>query len=64
MKSVIEKAESMKGKTDPRYTLKTDEMEELYRDSGDWFYVIVNSFHFGYLQGMRAAKAEMNKSVK
>lgn len=60
-KSVIEKAESMVGKINPYYALKTDEALELCKDSGDEFHMVVNSFRYGYLQGMKAAKAELEK---
>lgn len=60
-KSVIEKAESMIGKINPHYTLKSDELEELHNGSKSWFHVIANSFRYGYMQGMKAAKAEMKK---
>ena len=60
-KSVIEKAESMIGKINPYYTLKSDELMELHNGSKDWFHAIVNSFRYGYMQGVKAAKAEMKK---
>lgn len=60
-KSVIKKAESMVGKINKRYLLSASEVAELYNDSDDWFYAICNSFRYGYLQGMKAAKAEMKK---
>ncbi|MDD3251915.1 MAG: hypothetical protein PHV18_05075 [Lachnospiraceae bacterium] len=60
-KSVIEKAENMIGKINPHYTLRTNEIVELHNGSEYWFRVIVNSFRYGYMQGMKAAKAEMKK---
>lgn len=60
-KSVIEKAESMAGKINPYYVLRTNELMELHNGSEDWFHAIVNSFRYGYMQGMKAAKAEMNR---
>ena len=60
-KSVIEKAESMAGKINKRYLLSAGEVVELHNGSGDWFRAICNSFRYGYMQGMKAAKAEMKK---
>lgn len=61
-KSVIEKAESMVGKINKRYLLSASEVAELYNGSEDWFHAICNSFRYGYMQGVKAAKTEMKKS--
>lgn len=58
-KSVIERIESVKGKVNERYSLRASEMVELYSQSRDLFHVITNSFEYGYLQGMKATKAEL-----
>lgn len=60
-KSIIEKAESMRGKINKHYLLNASEVAELYKGSDDWFHAICNSFRYGYMQGMKAAKAEMKK---
>ena len=61
LKNVVEKAESMIGKIPAGYELNTAQVAELYEKSPDWFHLIGNSFRFGYLQGMRAAKAEAKR---
>lgn len=58
VKNVVEKAESMRGKIPAGYVLSTKQITELYEKSPDWFHLIENSFHFGYLQGMKAAKTK------
>lgn len=60
-KSVIEKSESMIGKIDPRYALKSIEIAEIQNGSENWFYAICHSFNYGYMQGVKAAKAEMKR---
>lgn len=64
MKNVIEKAEAMKGKINPYYDLRYGETMEIYGNSSDPFALIVNSFRFGYMQGMKAAKAEMKANKR
>lgn len=61
MKNVVEKAKTMHGKINPRYDLRVNEIVEIYDTYGGNFDVICCSFKFGYLQGMKAAKAEMKK---
>lgn len=62
VKNVIEKAGSMSGKIPSGYQLDASQIVELYEAfSFDWFRLIVNSFRFGYLQGMKATKAEMKR---
>lgn len=58
VKNVVEKAESMAGKIPAGYALSMKQITEIYEDSQDWFHLIVNSFNFGYLQGMKATKAK------
>lgn len=62
IKNVIEKAEAMTGKINPAYNINCMHVVEIYEGSGgDWFRSIVNGFKIGYMQGMKAAKAEMKK---
>lgn len=61
-KSVVEKAESMVGKINKHYLLSAGEVAELYNDSDDWFHAICNSFRYGYMQGVKATKAELRKN--
>ena len=65
VKNVVEKAESMMGKIPNGYQMSISQVVEFYDAfSNDWFSLIINSFQFGYMQGMKAAKAEMKKAVK
>lgn len=63
VKNAVEKAESMRGKIPEGYQLNTNQIVEFYKAySSDWFGLIVNSFRFGYLQGMKAEKANAKKA--
>ena len=64
MCNVINKARAMAGKINPYYTMRLNNIEEIYKNSDDHIDMIYNSFCFGYMQGMKAAKAEMKKAVK
>lgn len=61
-KNIIQKAQDMIGKINPYYDLRYSNVIEIYEDSSGIFDMISNSFRFGYLQGMKAAKAEMRKA--
>lgn len=49
------------GEINGRYDMCTDNAKDIYGASNDFFDMIVNGFRFGYMQGMKAAKAEMRK---
>lgn len=55
--TVREKIAKSKIKVNPRYSAKTDEMIELCKSSRP-FEALSDAFHYGYIQGMKAAKAE------
>lgn len=61
IKNVLEKAESMTGKVNPFYNISGIQIAEIYSNSRDWFNAINNGFKIGYMQGMKAAKAEFKK---
>jgi len=62
IKNVIEKAEAMTEKINPAYDISCMHVAEIYEGSGgDWYRSIANGFKIGYMQGMKAAKAEMKK---
>lgn len=61
IKNVVEKAEATKRKINQRYSITIGNAIEIEEKSGDIFSIISNSFAFGYMQGMKAAKAEMRK---
>lgn len=50
-------------KVNPRYSMTTENMEDIKEASSNSFYMMVNSFRFGYMQGMKAAKAEMKQAM-
>lgn len=59
-KSVVEIIDRAKGKINSKYALRASQIAEIYNNAnGDWFKSIITSFDYGYLQGMKAAKAEM-----
>ena len=59
---LVNKAE---GKISDGYDMHTKNMLDIYNASnGDRCRMIFNAFRFGYMQGMKAAKAEMRKAVK
>lgn len=60
-KSIIEKAESMMRRINKRYSLSTNEAFEVYEKTSSPIEAIAVSFRYGYMQGMKAAKAEMKK---
>lgn len=61
IKNVVQKAESMTGKINPHYDLSIGNEQEIREKSKGSTDMILYSFRFGYLQGMKAAKAEMRK---
>lgn len=61
VKNVVEKAKSVTEKINPYYDMSFENMREIYNTYGGNFEVICCSFRFGYLQGIKAAKAEMKK---
>lgn len=61
MKSAIEKANEAIGKINPRYDMQQHQIEEIYENIESPIKAICVSFRFGYLQGMKAAEAEMRK---
>lgn len=60
-KSVIEKVESMMGIINKRYVLSTSEAFEVYEKTSGPIEAIAVSFRYGYMQGVKAARAEMKK---
>lgn len=61
MKNVVEKAQDMIGKINPYYDMSFGNIMEIYEKSDNPINMISTSFSFGYMQGMKAAKAEMKK---
>lgn len=55
--TVKEKIAKSKIKLNPRYSAKTNEIFELCK-SDSTIEALSDAFHYGYIQGMKAAKAE------
>lgn len=61
LKSVVSKANAIIETINPCYDMSCKNMREIRDTYGGSFNAICCSFQFGYLQGMKAAKAEMEK---
>lgn len=59
VKKVIESYQKVYNR---RYEPKAMQLKELYEMSSNPFDLITNAFAFGYVQGMKAAKAKMKKN--
>ena len=57
----MEKIESTRSKVNPYYDMRVKDLQEIYENSQSVFDCIANGFRFGYLQGVKAAKAEIRK---
>lgn len=55
--TIKEKIEKSKIGVNPHYSAKSSEMLDLYKSSTP-FEALSVAFHYGYIQGMKAAKAE------
>lgn len=65
VKNVVEKAVSMTGKIPREYQISVGQVMEFYNAfPEDCFSLIVNSFQFGYMQGVKAVKAKSKKEGK
>ena len=58
---VVAKANQLVGKINPHYDLTSGNIQEIHREYGGNIESICCAFKFGYLQGMKAAKAEMTQ---
>ena len=61
IKNAVQKANSIIGQINPRYDMTVNNVKEIHEVDGGSFDTICCSFRFGYLQGMKAAKAEMKR---
>lgn len=59
MKSTIQKANEAISKINPRYDMKQKDIEEIYENTNNQIKAICVSFRLGYLQGTKAARAEL-----
>lgn len=49
------------GKINPRYDMTLGNIKQIGEENNSLYGVINDSFRLGYVQGMKAAKAEMRK---
>lgn len=61
LRNVVAKAESMAGKINTRFSISCDQLAELSRHYTGRFEYGLAAFRLGYMQGMKAAKAEQEK---
>ena len=59
VKSVYKAIEGIE--VDERYAMTVTHLEEIRNHAKGYFNAMSDSFDFGYLQGMKAAKAEMKR---
>ena len=48
-------------KNNARYDMNIKNIDDIQQSNGDIFGMIYDSFRFGYMQGMKATKAEIKK---
>lgn len=51
------------GKIDANYDMYVSNIDDIRNASKDFLDLICNGFRFGYMQGMKAAKAKARKGV-
>ena len=62
--NVMKVIEENKRKINTRYDLNVLGVNEILNNSTNSLDLICNGFVFGYIQGIKASKAEMRKGVK
>lgn len=58
-KDIMEKIKAVTETIKPCYDMSIRDMRDIYDNSSDSYDLICNGFCYGYMQGMKAAKAEM-----
>ncbi|MCL2215778.1 MAG: hypothetical protein FWB91_02030 [Defluviitaleaceae bacterium] len=64
MKNLMQKIQDTQGAINNHYSMSWGQMEEIKNNSEGTLAIIVNSFAFGYMQGVKAAKAAGRKVAK
>ena len=64
IKNTVQKADSIIGQINPYYDMTVNNAKEIHEVYGGGLDAICCSFRFGYLQGMKAAKAELKRGGK
>lgn len=62
-KNAMEISRESLGKINTRYDMRAKDMESILNGSSNIYEMISNGFQFGYMQGMKAAKAQMKGGV-
>ena len=57
--NVLKTIKEIRGKINKNYDLKINDIKVIANNSHDQFDLIVNAFIFGYAQGMKACKKEI-----
>lgn len=60
----LEKWRKNGGHINPRYDLMYADIQKMIENKLDVFHIFFYTFAYGYLQGTKAAKAEMKKKAK
>ncbi len=58
VKNTMKVADSALGKVNPKYDLTQKNWIDIVESSGNLFDAAKNGFRFGYMQGVKAARAE------
>lgn len=61
VKNTMELVEKTSGCINARYDMHICNLLDIHKASSDTYDMICNGFRFGYIQGMKAAKAEERK---
>lgn len=56
---IMKEIEAITGTIKPCYDISIWNARTIYNNSKDSYDLVLNGFRYGYLQGMKAAKAEM-----
>lgn len=64
VKNVMETVRSQRGIINPKYDMTIKNIDVIREQSRDTCDMICNSFCFGYIHGLKAAKAEMRKKLQ
>lgn len=62
VKNTMKLIDSSIGCIDDKYDMTYENMEDIRRESKGFYDLVCNSFRFGYMQGMKAARAEVKKN--
>lgn len=61
VRNTMKLVQSAENHIDVRYDMYSQNINDIKDGSENIFEMIVNGFRFGYMQGMKAARAEMKK---